>query len=394
MKVLHVIPSVAVADGGPARAVVQMVRTLQAQGLTAEIATTDDGFTGAGASTSTSPHAPQQHQGCTTRFFPLQTRFYKISLPLMHWLNQHAADYDIVHIHALFSFAPWAAAQAARRAQVPYIARPLGVLNRYGMEQRRPWLKALSFRLLDRPLLNGAAAIHYTSAQESGEAARLGLTSPPAVIPLGIDISSFTHLPPPAEFQSQWPITQGRRLVLFLSRIDAKKGLDLLLPAFAKVKASHPDAMLVIAGDGSTELKAQLQATALQLGIGNDVLWTGFLEGSTKLSALAAAEVFVLPSRSENFGIALLEAMAAGCACVATPGVALGHDAPPDSLLQVEGSIDPLAHGIARLLSDLPMATQLRAAARHSAFQHFSAEGAGRQLAALYQRILSTGPTV
>lgn len=387
MKVLHVIPSIEVGDGGPARAVVHMVRSLHELGICADIATTEAG-------SQDGPPAPpsgepRDHEGCRTFFFPRQTGFYKISLPLYRWLRDHARSYDVVHAHSVFSFAPWAAGQAARHARVPYIVRPLGVLNRYGMEQRRPWLKALSFRWVDRPLLDGAAAIHYTSQQEVNEAARLHLRAPPAVIPPGLDMSPYTSLPPAADFRHSWPVTQGRRLLLYLSRIDEKKGLDILLPAFARLKLRHPDLMLVIAGDGDRELTARLQQQAAGLGISADILWTGFLDGRAKLAALAAADVYVLPSHSENFGIAVLEAMAAGCACVTTPGVALAHDA-AESLCVVGLQAGPLADGIAALLENPDRAARLKSAARTCAFERFSAAATARQLANLYQKLAAT----
>ena len=100
-----------------------------------------------------------ERDGFMVRFFKRQTTFYKVSLPLRAWLRSHAGDYDLLHNHAVFSFAPLAAARAARRAQVPYIMRPLGLLNTWGMENRRRWVKSLSFRLFDRPALDQAAAV-------------------------------------------------------------------------------------------------------------------------------------------------------------------------------------------------------------------------------------------
>src|SRR5208337_3254417 len=98
----------------------------------------------------------------------------------------------------------------------------------------------------------------------------------------------------------------GRTLILFLSRLDAKKGLDLLLPAYAEIQRRHPGAMLVIAGDGEKDYVASLQARAAQLGVADGVVWTGFLDGAEKLAAFAAAHAFILPSYSENFGIVLV----------------------------------------------------------------------------------------
>jgi len=287
----------------------------------------------------------------------------------------------------LFSYAPWAAGRACRAANVPYVMRPLGLLNRYGMEQRRPWLKDLSFRCVERPLLDHSAAIHYTSQQEANEAARLQLHARAAVIPLGLDLRAFAKLPDAEVFHSRWPETRARRVVLFISRIDAKKGLDVLLSAFTAMQQRVPEAMLVIAGSGDAALEVSLKAQAKILGIADDVLWCGFVDGELKLAALAAASVYVLPSRSENFGIALLEAMAAGCPCVTTPGVALAHDAAPGSLQVVPLEAVSLGDAMTELLTDRALAKQLGQAARAAAFAQFTAEANAQQLTLLYEQV-------
>jgi len=116
----------------------------------------------------------------------------------------------------------------------------------------------------------------------------------------------------PGQFRTWYPELQGQKVILFLSRLDAKKGLDLLLPAFALVKQKFANAVLVLAGEGDPAFVNCLKAQATALGVGADVLWAGFITGQRKSAALADADAFVLPSHSENFGIAVLEAMAAG----------------------------------------------------------------------------------
>src|SRR5581483_7423217 len=126
--------------------------------------------------------------GAIYRYFPRQTSFYLFSLPFTTWLWRHAADYDLIHIHALFSYTSNAAAAIARAKGIPYAIRPLGVLNRWGMEHRRPGLKKLSFALIERPLLRDAAFIHYTAEQERVEAAECGFRDKPMIIPNPVEI--------------------------------------------------------------------------------------------------------------------------------------------------------------------------------------------------------------
>ena len=189
MKILHVIPSISLKHGGPSVALAAMVRGLAERGVSVDVATTDDD--GPSGRLTVPFGVPVTRQGINYVHFRKQTEFYKVSFGLSRWLERSVSHYDLVHVHALFSYASVTAAREARRQGVPYIIRPLGVLNRWGMINRRPWLKAMSYRVLEKPLLRHAAAIHFTSRQEQAEAGRLGLKTRPVVIPLGIDLSEF-----------------------------------------------------------------------------------------------------------------------------------------------------------------------------------------------------------
>ena len=392
MKVLHVIPSLSPKHGGPSVALPLMARSLVAQGIEVDVATTDDD--GPGCRLKVALGQRTERDGYGMFYFRKQTEFYKVSLPFRRWLAARVKDYDMVHIHAVFSHTSTIAARTAHRHGVPYIIRPLGVLNRWGMENRRRFIKSLSFRFVEKPLLNHAAAMHYTSRAEQREAEQAGVTSPAAVIPLGIDAAAFQTLPSPDLFLNQFPLAQGRPLVLFLSRLDAKKGLDLLLQAWAKIQNSKfkiqnsGQWLLVIAGNGEEIFVAGLKKRAAQLGLAEDILWTGYMGGVDKLSAFAAASVFVLPSYSENFGIALVEAMAAGLPCLTTHGVAVAEDIlaiAPDALAVVPAEETELTTALEQLLADASRRTQLGAKAKRIVTEQFSLSAMGANLKRLYE---------
>lgn len=388
MKVLHVIPSLSPSQGGPSLALPEMAQALAANGVTVDVACTDDDGTGLRLS-GISHGVPLPHeQGFRIFYFPKQTEFYKTSLPLLRWLWDHARDYDVIHIHTVFSFSTLAAALAARLAGVPYVVRPLGVLNAWGMKHRRRWIKHLSFTLLDRPLLNRAAAIHYTSHQEAAEAAPLELIATTTVIPLGMDLSAFNSLPPRAALDREWPQAVGRTVILFLSRLHEKKGLSVLLDAFAKVHGEHPETLLIIAGDGDATLLDSLHKQANTLSIESAILWTGHASGERKLALLGGADLFVLPSRSENFGIALLEAMASGLPCVTTFGVGLACDEGcHDAVVRVAvDDANALADECLRLMHDNPLRERLSNRSRVAA-QTYSSRVMPTRLVALYQQV-------
>ncbi len=388
MRILHVIPSLSPSSGGPSVALPAMAWSLAVLGVNVTVLTTDDD--GPGRRLADVKHGVAMDQGGWTLIrFPKQTEFYKVSLPMHRWLRAHVREFDLVHIHAVFSFVSLAAGRAAAAAGVPFIVRPLGVLNCWGMENRRRRVKALSFRCLELPLLRRAAAVHYTSHLERQEAARFGLTNLQCVIPIGIDPVPFTSLPPAAIFASKHPEAAKTRNLLFLSRIDVKKGLDLLITAFARIAPQQSDVRLVICGAGDPAFIGSLKNLAASLGVSARITWAGQLAGEMRLAAFAAAQMFVLPSHSENFGIALLEAMAAGLPCISTDQVALAADAARDGGVKLAAR-EPSA--LAEAMNDLLDSKQQREALSHAAQklvrERYSLSAMGQGLHQLYQDIL------
>ncbi len=389
MRALHIIPSLSPSSGGPSVALPAIAHSLQSQGVEVHVVTTDDDGPGRRMVGIPLEHEMPQNGGWTVRYFPKQAEFYKVSLPLRRWLRTHVADYDIVHVHALFSFASLVGARAASRNRVPYIIRPLGVLNRWGMENRRRWIKALSLRMFELPLMRRAKAMHYTSRMEMLDSARFHLSNQQVVIPIGIDLSAFDKLPDRRIFFDKHPEAASTRNILFLSRIDEKKGLDLLINAFSSIAPEHPQVRLIICGDGDPALVTSLKQQAASLGISNSITWTGFIQGETRLAAYAAAEIFVLPSHSENFGIALLEAMAAGLPCISTDQVALAVDAVQEQAVLLSAR-DPMAikEAIHSLLMSATQRQGLSVAARRLAHRDYSLSAMGTGLNLLYSDIV------
>lgn len=360
-----------------------LARGLSQDGFDVHIATTNDD--GAGK-LPVACGVPVQRDGVTYWFFDRQTRFYKVSLPLSRWLSRHVTDYQIIHIHALFSHSSWAASYWAHRRGVPYIVRPLGVLNRWGMENRRPWLKNLSFRLVESRILANAALVHYTSEQERAEAALLGVKAPSAVIPNPVPTSPTTASA--GEFRAAHPELAGREIILFLSRFDRKKGLELLLPAYARVRQKFPRAALVLAGSGDLDLVRALKTQAETLGIAGEIVWAGFLQNEAKLAALTDAAVFVLPSWSENFGVAVVEAMAVGCPVVVTDQVAVHTDiAAANAGLVVPCEVEALAEALCRMLGDPPGRAIMGLNGKCLTQTHYSPAAVTAKLAAAYRAI-------
>lgn len=382
MKILHVIPSLGPATGGPSAAVPAMAAALAAEGLEVHLATTD----GDGAARMTVPlNTPLQREGVVYHYFPRQTRFYTTSWPLTTWLRAHVGEVDLLHLHALFSYAALPAAYFAARSGVPYIVRPLGTLGLWGMQNRRPRLKRLSFNLIERRIVNGAFAVQYTSEQERDDARALGITARTEVIPLGLDLRPYRSLPATERFLERWPELRGRRVVLALSRIDPKKGFDVLLPAVRLLRDTAPDVVLVVAGAGDTGFTESLRRQAIDLNLAGNVVWTGHLDGEEKLAALATASVFVLPSYSENFGVAALEAMAAGLPVVLSEHVGLAPTAQEAGAgIAVPLRVDALASALRRILDRPDEARVMGKRAAALAQERYSMVRSARLLHKLY----------
>src|SRR5260370_25315973 len=357
MRVLHVIPCVGPARGGPSMVIRTITKAQAEAGLEVHVATTDDDGPGR---LDVPGGNPLLDQNVTYWIFRRQTRFYTFSFPLTSWLHRHIHEYDLVHIHALFSHACLAASVLAKRAGVPYIIRPLGTLNQWGMHNRRRWLKRLSFRLIESRMLRNAAGVHYTSEQEEREARLLRFPHAGFIIPNPVEVSQEV---PHETFRSIHNLGD-RPVVLFLSRLDPRKGIDLLLGAFDRVRTHCQNATLVIPGDGDPAFVRNLKQEAESLGLGAAVLWLGFVEGQRKRALLCEADVFVLPSYSENFGVSVVEALGAGLPVIVSDQVGLHRDIEKAHAgLIVPCRVDSLEAALVPLLTDHAMLRQLGATA-------------------------------
>lgn len=322
LRVLHVIASMSPRHGGPTDAIVRMHPHLREHGVEALVASTRDDLE---SQLDVPDGLETDFLGARGIFFqnafrsPRRLRDFGCAPGLFRWLRSNVRRFDVVHVHALFSLATWRAMAIAHGAGVSYVSRPLGVLGRWPLRQGG-WYKKLFLNLLERRWLDRAAAIEYNSNSERDEAADLGLKAPAKVIPLGFE--PVAGVPDAkAVFCRQHGLDPGLLLLLFLSRIDPKKGIERLLEACARFPAGRFH--LVIAGAGQPEYEQHVRTRLSDLGLAAKTVWAGFLQGGVKELALRAADVFVLPSYSESFGIAVAEAMSAGCAVITTPEVPL-----------------------------------------------------------------------
>jgi glycosyltransferase involved in cell wall biosynthesis len=185
----------------------------------------------------------------------------------------------------------------------------------------RAYKKIPYWYAVERHTVQGAAWIHFATEEEQRQAQAWVQGDQSKVIPLGLDIQEFAVLPPRGEFRNLLGIPNGVPLLAFVGRIHPIKGLDVLLRALGRVKAEVPELVLAIAGPDEDGNRSRLESLTQSLGIEGQVYWLGVIEEETKRGLLTDADLFVLPSFSENFGLAAVEAMAAGCPVILGCGV-------------------------------------------------------------------------
>ena len=315
MKFLHIMRSVDPEGGGPIEALVQSDPVWRRLGHSREIVSLDAPDDPWVAACPIQTHAVG---------WPLLKRAqkrvpwlrYGYTPALVPWLRAHVADYDVIVVNGLWNYSNFAARCVLPFQERPYFVFTHGMLDPWFRKTNPPkhWTKQLVWWLSEGPLLHGARAVLFTSEGErkSADKAFWPYRFRHAVSGYGTADAPPATTERQLAFRARVPALGERPYLLFLARLHRKKGCDLLLDAFASAASNHPATDLVIAGPDTDGLRRQLEARAAALGIAGRVHWPGMVQGDAKWGALQGCEAFVLPSHGENFGIAVVEAMAAG----------------------------------------------------------------------------------
>lgn len=336
LKVLHVIPTLDRVTGGPAIALVGFVTALRRAGV--------------GVSVVVGQANPDDRELLTQVLDSgtTVTTLGEESAPEAV-LRSYVAGCDVCHIHAIWEDLLHRTAIACWETGTPFIFRPCGMLDPWCLAERRI-KKRLYIALRLRRDLNRCAGMHFTTRTERDLVRPLGLRSPSVVEGHGVDLVEFRTRPETGMFRSSRAIGD-RPFVLFLGRLHRKKGFDLLIPAFARLAARN--AVLVIAGPDVNGYRSTVEAMATDAGVADRVLFTGVLRGSEKVAALADADLFVLPSYQENFGVAVIEALAAETPVIVSDQVNLHGEITASGVgAVVPMDVETLAREIDRWLAD------------------------------------------
>lgn len=399
MRILQVVATLAPSTGGPSIACPELSRELARQGHQVSIYASDCDGSG---HLKVPLDRPVLDDGVEIHYFRgLRWPGRYMCCPGM-WraLRDTVAEFGIVHIYSVYGFSSSAAAYWCRKRGVPYMVHPHGSLDPFLRRRHRPrkWLHA---KLLGERDYRKAAAVLFNSAEEMRLASDWsGLKMPwdgaekapkRFVVPVGI-APRWLQEPDAAAGQrlrSKYGALMGQRLVVYFGRMNFKKGLDILAHAFAKVARDREDLHLVLAGPDTDGYGRKVRAWLAQGGVLEKATFTGLLEGEDRFAALHEAEVFALPSYTENFGQVVVEAMASGVPVVISDQVNIWPDVSrADAGLVVPCDAEATAQALRNILDDPVRGRQMGSNGRRWVTEHLPWKVVAAQMARVYEDIV------
>ena len=378
VKVLHVIPALAACYGGPSKVVLDTCRALRSEGVLAEIATTNAN----GNTNSPVPlESPSFINTVPVHFFERQQPWsYKFSWPMTQWLKKNVVNYDLLHIHAVFSYSTTAAAFYARKARVPYIIYPHGMLASWPLRKSRI-RKVLYLKAVEQKTIERANAIQFTAEEEFNMSPAIGKSR--FVLPCIFDLEE-NH-----KERSNGTSGKAPTNILFLSRIDPKKGLDTLISALRRLASEGREFVLTLAGSGDEAYEEKVAGMIREAGLSSQTVIKGFVTGEEKASTFREADIFVLPSQQENFGIVVMEAMAFGLPVIISNEVNIHDDiAKASAGLVVSPETEELYRAILKLLEKPQLRTEMGERARRFVELNHSPASTAREMTRVYRDII------
>ena len=300
-------------------------------------------------------------------------------------------DADVVHLHGLWQGHTRRGARTARRAGVPYLITAHGHAEPWAL-RHKAWKKRAYTLLVEGRNLRRAACLHALSRPEIAHLRALAPRAPICFVPNGVDLRPFDDLPPRAALEAEFPELAGKFVLLFMSRLHAKKGLDLLAGAMAEVRRDHPDLHLLLAGNDDGAL-APFRARMAAAGLADRVTELGHVSGARARLAWGAADAFVLPSYSEGFSMAILEALACRLPALITTACHFPELARADGGIVVEPTPAAVTAGLRALLERSPAERAgLGLRGRALVESHYTWDRQADRLAAVYRWAAGGGP--
>jgi glycosyltransferase involved in cell wall biosynthesis len=387
VKILHIIETVSERFGGPVVVCNALCKALATKGVEVSLYTSNLDYPEGILDVPTDSLV--EHDGYTIRYFKVQFRPYVFSYGMMHELRTSIRDFDLVHIHTLYRFPQAIAAYYAKFYRIPYIITPHGSLDPFLFFRRKRRLRKRIYEyLVEYRNLNRAAAVHFTTQEEMDLVRTLGVVNARGfVVPNGVDLNEYKVLPSYGRFKDKHGL-KDKKIILHMGRINFKKGLDILVKSFARVARKRNDVHLVLAGPDNEGYGKKVSRWVDEEGIGDRTLFTGMLHGEEILAAYHDADIFALPSYSENFGMTVIEAMACGLPVVISDKVNIWREVQKGGAGLVDA--DKFANAFISLLDDKDSGRRMGDAGKVLVRSRYTWSSIVHELMKVYQDILKS----
>lgn len=390
MKVLHIIPSYypAFKYGGPIESVRSLNIALSKQGVYVDVLTTNAGVK---ENAELVLNEWVLKDGVRIKYCPMYFyEHYTFSPTLLMDAIRISTTYDLVHITGFWNFPVLAGSLASMLSNSPYVISPRGALYEDAINIKSKAIKKMYYFLLARHYLQQANAVHFTTDDEKSNVARfIRLPAKTFIVPNGLDITKFSNLPQKNLFRNKHSIPVDKKLILYMGRIHKQKGLELLIDAFARLSRFYSNLHLAIVGPGDFKYVNKLQTKSSANEITDKVSFIGLLSGEDKLSAFADADIFVLPSYFENFGMSVTEAMICGVPVVISDKVGISGDIQRNFAgVVVNLTEDSLCEGIRSLLENTSMRNQIAEKGKQFASNSYNIQVVAERMLDVYKEVL------
>ena len=346
MRILHAIAGLNENAGGTSEFVARMCQELEGQDNSVSILTLEYGNA-----------APAVRQvidaGVRVVFCQISASRFRLlsySREFSKRIEREVHDADIVHLHGLWQWPCWRAAHEARRQKKPYIMQTHGFLEPERLKKSRI-KKAIIGRLIERPNLAAASRIIATAESERKSITEYGVNTPVEVVPIGMDTGEIDAGRYDGELLHRLGVPYGKKVVLYLSRLAPIKGLDMLADAWMRLKSFHEEWHLLVVGNDTQGYSDIVKRDYARVVTDGSTSLPGPVYGSDKFNLLKSVDGFVLPTRSENFSIAVQEALAAGMPVVCTKGAPWGCIEEVGAGWWVDISVDGIAEGLRKMMA-------------------------------------------
>jgi len=391
LKILHVTPYYypAIQFGGPVQAVHLLNKFLARKGIDIDVYSTTAGLK---KSNINYTNLIKDIDKLRVHYFGyIGYDQFNFSIKICLELIKNITNYDLVHISLVWNFPVFCSSVACIMKNIPFIISPHGTLNYEAINIKSKNKKKFYFKLIAQHYLKRASAIHFTTEDEKENVLNhLKLNNRNFIVPNGIDVEEYKQLPQAGSFKKKYPLLMNSKYILFLGRINYKKGLDLLAKAFGDLSRIYPDLYMVVAGPDNSYQK-ELEKILRELHVFERVVFTGLLSGVDILEAYTDAELFVLSSYSENFGMTVIEAMACGTPVVISNMVGIHREVKKNNAgIITENKVESLVDAIRSLLENRELSKKYSDNGKQFVSRYYDIDKVADMMIREYEKILDS----